>query len=92
MTSLAQFAYYVLDFYKWIVIIAVVLSWLVNFEVINLRNQLAASIVRMFYAMTEPVFRPIRQFLPDLGGLDLSPLIVFFGILFLQIIIINNFL
>lgn len=92
MTSLAMFAYYVLDFYKWIVIIAVVLSWLVNFEVINVRNQLAASIVRMFYALTEPVFQPIRRFMPDLGGLDISPIIVLFGILFLQIVITNNLL
>lgn len=92
MTSLAQLALVILNFYWWVVIIAVVLSWLVNFEVINVRNQLAASIVRMFYALTEPVFQPIRRVLPDLGGIDLSPLVVLFGIFFLQALIINNLL
>ena len=92
MTSLATLLYYMLDFYWWVVIIAVVLSWLVNFEVINVRNQLAASIVRMFYALTEPVLQPIRRVLPDLGGVDLSPLVVLFGIFFLQTLIVNNLL
>ncbi len=74
----------ILEFYKYVVIAAVVASWLIAFNVINTHNNLVASIVRALYAMTEPVFRPIRSILPAMGGLDLSPIIVFFIIIWLQ--------
>ncbi len=87
MISLVLLIDQILHFYGWVVIIAVVLSWLVNFEVINVRNQFAGAIVRMFYSLTEPVFRPIRRFMPDLGGIDISPIVVLFGIFFLRSLI-----
>jgi YggT family protein len=74
----------VLEFYKWIVIIAVIVSWLAAFNVINEHNNVVRMILRILYAMTEPVFRPIRKILPNLGGLDLSPIVVLFGIWFIQ--------
>jgi YggT family protein len=74
----------VLEFYKWVVIAAVIVSWLTAFNVINQYNNFVRTLVRILYALTEPVFRPIRKILPPMGGLDLSPIIVFFIIWFLQ--------
>jgi YggT family protein len=65
-----------LDFYTYIIIAAVILSWLIAFNVINTRNQIVAMIADFLYRVTEPVFRPVRSFLPNLGGIDFSPLIV----------------
>jgi YggT family protein len=65
-----------LDMYMYIVIAAVILSWLIAFGVINTRNEIVGMIVNFLYRVTEPVFRPIRNFLPNLGGIDFSPLIV----------------
>ena len=77
-----------LEFYKWIVIIAVIFSWLYAFNVINTTNNFVASVWRMLYQMTEPVFQWVRRFIPSIGGLDLSPLIVLFAIFFLQRLIV----
>jgi YggT family protein len=74
----------VLEFYKWIVIAAVIVSWLTAFNVINQHNNFVRTVLRMLYALTEPVFRPIRKVIPPMGGLDLSPIIVFLIIWFLQ--------
>jgi YggT family protein len=65
-----------LDMYMYIVIAAVILSWLIAFNVINMRNDIVGMIARVLYQLTEPVFRPIRNILPNLGGIDFSPLIV----------------
>ena len=65
-----------LNFYWWIVIIAVIVSWLIAFNVINTRHQAVGMITDVLYRLTEPVFRPIRNLMPNFGGLDLSPLIV----------------
>jgi YggT family protein len=77
-----------LDIYWWIVVVAVVVSWLITFGVINTYHPTARAILRALRALTEPVFRPIRRILPDLGGLDLSPLIVLLVIWFLQYAIV----
>jgi YggT family protein len=74
----------ILDIYKWIVIAAVIVSWLTAFNVINQYNNLVRTLLRMLIALTEPVFRPIRKIIPPMGGLDLSPLIVFLIIWFLE--------
>jgi YggT family protein len=74
----------VLDLYWWIIIIAVIISWLVGFGVINTYNQIARVVVRALQALTEPIFAPIRRVIPPFGGLDLSPLIVLLIILFLR--------
>ena len=67
---------FVLDFYWFVVIAAVVVSWLVAFGVLNTYNQFARAIIRALDALTEPVFRRVRRIIPPMGGLDLSPLIV----------------
>ena len=74
----------VLDIYKWIVIAAVIVSWLTTFNVINSHNNFVRSLLHILYVLTEPVFRPIRKIIPPIGGLDLSPIIVFLIIWFLQ--------
>jgi YggT family protein len=74
----------ILDLYWWVVIIAVIFSWLVGFGVINTYNQVARTVLRALHALTEPVFGPIRRILPPFGGLDLSPLIVLLILLFLR--------
>ena len=75
---------YVLEFYKWIVIAAVIMSWLRAFNVVNMYNQFVRMVVRFLDALTEPVFRFVRRFLPPIGGIDLSPIVVFLVIIVLQ--------
>jgi YggT family protein len=81
-----------IDIYIWVVIIAVVMSWLVAFGVINTFNPFARSVVRFLDAVTEPVFRQVRRVIPPIGGLDLSPLIVLILLQFLSYSIAYYFL
>ena len=74
----------VLELYKWVVIAAVLVSWLIVFNVINTRNDFVRSLLRFLDALTEPVFRRVRRILPPMGGLDLSPIVVFLVIIFIQ--------
>src|SRR5579884_191820 len=74
----------ILEIYKWIVILAVLVSWLVAFNVINVHNNFVRTVLRVLMALTEPVFRPVRRVIPPVAGLDLSPIIVFVIIWFLQ--------
>ncbi|MEM1382926.1 MAG: YggT family protein [Pseudomonadota bacterium] len=74
----------------YIIIIQVILSWLVNFDVINLQQRVVYSIWRGLDQLTEPIYRPIRNFLPSAGGLDFAPMIVLLGIIALRIVITNN--
>ena len=74
----------VLEIYKWIVIAAVIVSWLTAFNVINVHNNFVRSLLRILLALTEPVFRQVRRVVPPISGLDLSPIIVFLLIWFLQ--------
>ena len=74
----------VLEIYKWIVIAAVIVSWLTAFNVINQYNNFVRTMLRILIALTDPVFRQIRRVIPPISGLDLSPIIVFVVIWFLQ--------
>ena len=76
MRPLLEVLIYLLDIYWWVVIIAVIASWLIAFNVINTRNHIVAMVVDFLYRVTEPAFRPIRNVMPQLGGIDFSPLIV----------------
>jgi YggT family protein len=77
-----------LDLYSWIVIAAVVVSWLVAFNVINTYNRYAAMLVRVLYVLTEPVFRQVRRVIPSIGGMDFSPFIVLLAIWFLEYVVV----
>ena len=66
----------VLDIYWWIVVISVVVSWLITLGVLTMANHVVRGVVDVLHRLTEPVYRPFRRFLPNFGGLDISPLIV----------------
>ncbi len=74
----------------WIIILQFVMSWLINFNVINRHQPMVQKIWYTLNRITEPVYRPIRRMLPDMGGLDFSPLIVLFALYALQVVIHNN--
>lgn len=78
-----------LELYTYVVIAAVILSWLIAFNVINTYNGVVRSIVTAVNALTEPVLRPIRQMLPNFGGLDISPIVLFLAIYLIQRIILQ---
>ena len=76
-----------LDLYKMVIIIAAVMSWLIAFNVVNVRNDFVRSLWGAVVAITEPALRPIRRVLPDTGGVDISPVVLFLAILLVQEII-----
>ncbi len=70
--------------YIYVLIAAAVLSWLVAFNVVNTRNPIVAQIGDFLYRITEPALRPIRAMMPNLGGIDISPVILIIGLMFLR--------
>ena len=74
----------ILQLYIFIIFAMVIMSWLLAFNVINRHNRFVDAVWRTLMAMTEPVLRPIRSIMPNLGGLDLSPLVLLFAIFFLR--------
>ncbi|PSC02465.1 hypothetical protein SLNSH_23910 [Alsobacter soli] len=76
-----------LDLYTWIIIASAILSWLVAFNVINVRNDVVRMIWNGVYQLTEPVLAPIRRRLPDLGGIDVSPIVLLLLIFLIQRVI-----
>ncbi|MEM6383049.1 MAG: YggT family protein [Pseudomonadota bacterium] len=79
----------ILNLYWWVIIISAVMSWLLAFNVINPRNQVVGTIGRFVHGLTEPLLAPIRRFLPNLGGIDVSPIVLLLGIYFLQQLIVR---
>ena len=90
MASLLTIIYAALNIAFYIIIIQAILSWLIAFNVVNLHQPIVGQIWRGLNGLTEPIYRPIRRVLPDMGGIDLSPLVVLFGIFALQTVIANN--
>ena len=84
MQSVLWLLLQIINIYIYILVVWVVMSWLVGFDVINLRNRFVRMIYDVLNRLTDPVMKPIRRILPNLGGLDLSPLIVFILLMFLQ--------
>jgi YggT family protein len=74
----------IIDLYIWILIASAVLSWLIVFNVVNTRNPIVNSVGDFLYRVTEPALRPIRSIMPNLGGIDISPVILIIGLLFLK--------
>jgi len=89
MRSILYVILLVLDIYIWLLIAAAVLSWLVAFNVVNTRNQVVAMVGDFLYRITEPVLRPIRNFLPNLGGIDVSPVVLILIIILIKDIIVR---
>jgi len=92
MQVIALVALFILDIAWWFIIISVILSWLIAFNVLDTRNNFVYQIANMFHQLTEPLYRPIRNIMPDLGGIDLSPLIVLVAIYALRVSIITYML
>ena len=90
MQSLLQILLLVLGIAQTIVIVHVIMSWLIQFQVLNIRQQLVATIWEGVHRLLEPIYGPIRRILPPMGGLDLTPIVVLLGIAALRIIITNN--
>jgi YggT family protein len=77
----------ILNLYIWLLIASAILSWLVAFNVVNTRNQVVSTVAEFLYRITEPVLARIRNFMPNLGGLDISPIIVILVIYFIESVI-----
>ncbi|WP_170425931.1 YggT family protein [Ruegeria arenilitoris] len=90
MLSLIQILLLILDIVWFIILAHVIMSWLINFQVLNLHQQLVAQIWYGLNRLLEPIYGPIRRILPNMGGLDLTPLVVLIGVYALRIILINN--
>ncbi|MBN7783549.1 YggT family protein [Ponticoccus gilvus] len=90
MQSLYQIIMLILDVVWFIIIAHVIMSWLINFQVLNLRQPLVAQIWDGLNRLLEPIYSKIRQILPQMGGLDLAPLIALLGLLAIRIVLQNN--
>ena len=89
MRAILDIILLILQIYIWLLIAAAVLSWLVAFNVVNTRNQVVAMLGDFLFRITEPVLRPIRSMMPNLGGIDVSPVILILLILLLENVIIR---
>ena len=87
--SAGQLILKILDIYSAIIIASAIMSWLVAFGVVNVRNQFIRVVVDLLYRVTEPVLRPIRRILPNLGGIDISPVVALLLIIVIQHFIAN---
>ena len=90
MLELLGFISYLITLYVYIIIAGAVMSWLIAFNVINPYNQFVRSIWQGLNALTEPVLRPIRRRMPDLGGIDISPLVLILILFFIQSVVLPN--
>jgi YggT family protein len=77
----------IIDLVVWVVIAGAIMSWMVAFGVVNMRNQFIHMVVDFLYRVTEPLLRPIRRFLPNFGGIDISPVVLLIGLFFLRYLV-----
>ena len=92
MGSIAAILLLVITFAWWIIIIQAIMSWLISFNVLNVRQPFVYQVWSGLNRLTEPVYRPIRNLLPNMGGIDITPIIVLIGLSALRIVIQNNML
>ncbi len=90
MTSLLQILLLILDIAQFVIIAHIIMSWLINFQVLNLRQPLVAQIWDGLNRLLEPVYSRLRAILPQMGGLDLAPLVVLLAVYALRIVLLNN--
>lgn len=90
MQSLFQILMLLLDVAWFFIIAHVIMSWLINFQVLNLQQQFVAQIWYGLNRLLEPIYGPVRRVLPQMGGIDLAPLVVLIGVYALRIILMNN--
>ena len=90
MIELLRFISYLIDLYTYVIIAGVVMSWLMAFGVINSSNPMVRSIWEGLNAVTEPLLGPIRRALPNMGGIDISPIVLLLGCYFVQSVVLPN--
>lgn len=90
IATIGQILVFLLDVFFWIIIIQVILSWLIAFDVINIRNPQARNLVALIEKATAPVYAPLRRFIPPIAGIDITPIIVIFAIKLLQSFIVQT--
>ena len=90
MIELLSFISMLITWYTYIIFAVVIMGWLLAFNVINGRNPMVQQIYHLLNAVTEPVLNPIRRALPNLGAIDISPIILLFGLFFIQSVILPN--
>ncbi len=84
MLAIARLVDTVITFYIWLLIAQAVLSWLIAFNVINTHNQFVARVNEFLWRITEPALRPIRRFVPLIGGVDVSPIVLILALYFIR--------
>ena len=92
MVYLIEFIDYLLWLYVLVVFAWAIMSWLIAFNVVNTHNPIVHTIADVLYRLTEPALRPIRQVLPNLGGIDISPIILFLIIMFVRSVVLRSLL
>lgn len=90
MQSLFQILMLILDVVWFFIIAHVIMSWLINFQVLNMRQQFVAQVWYGLNRVLEPIYGPIRRILPPMGGLDLAPLVALLAIIAIRIVLQNN--
>lgn len=90
-TLIGKLLILLLDIFFWIIILQVVLSWLIAFDVVNVKNPQAQNLIRLIGRVTDPVYKPLRKFIPSIGGIDVTPIIVIFAISILKNIVARIF-
>ncbi len=90
MIAIFETLFLVMDIFTWIIIASVIFSWLYAFNVINSSNQFVNQIGGFLHQITEPVYRPIRRFIPSFNGIDLTPMVVLVLIFFLKRLIVTS--
>jgi YggT family protein len=90
MTSILQILLMLIDLVWFIVLAHIIMSWLINFNVLNRNQPLVRTIWTGLNGLLEPIYGPIRRFLPNMGGLDLSPIVLIVALYALRIVLINN--
>lgn len=91
MVLIGEIFMFLLNICFWIIIVQVVLSWLITFDVINIRNPQAANFVRLIDRITAPVYTPLRKIIPPIAGIDLTPIVIIFAIYLLKSLVASIF-
>ncbi len=90
MIELLYFISYLITLYTYVIFAVVILGWLIAFNVVNGRNSFVQQLNYALNAVTEPLLRPIRRMMPDLGAIDISPIVLLLGCVFVQSVVIPN--
>ena len=91
MKAIYLLVFQIINIYEWVVIIHVILSWLVAFNILNTGNRFVYSVLEISYKLTEPPLSFIRKYVPSIGSIDISPIILIFGLMFLRNLVFELF-